>query len=110
LQDQTAIETLSELALVQVDRVQRSFFEAGDLVAGQPTIADKLSTLASALPGDVSVIHAFTTRAARVIDEVERDLETRQAASGGATNMESVVTGVLEAVSRFADVSKEVAR
>jgi NTP pyrophosphatase (non-canonical NTP hydrolase) len=110
LQDQTALDTLTELTSMQADRAQRSFFEAAELVADERSIAEKLLTLASSLPDDVGAVHAFTTRAAKAIDEVERDLEDRQAASGGATDVEAIVAKVLEAVSRFADTAKDLAQ
>ena len=110
LRDQSAIDKLTELASIQADRAQRSFFEATELVADERTVAEKLSILGSVLPGDVGVIHAFTEHAAKAIDGVEADLEERQAASGGATDTEAVVAKVLEAVSRFADTAKDLAQ
>ena len=62
--------------------------------------------LASHIPSDVAVVYTFTTRAAAAVDGVEHDLEERQAASGGATNMEDVASRVLEATAKFADAVK----
>jgi hypothetical protein len=66
--------------------------------------------LAGIVPDDVAVVHAFVTRAAKAIEGVERDLQERQAASGGATDMETVVSQVLQATSRFADSIKGLAK
>lgn len=105
LRDSTALEVLCGLATRDVERVLRSFFDAADLVAKERTLPEKLIALAGVIPGDVAIVHTFSTRAASAIEGVETDLLERQAASG-ASDRASVATQVLEATSRFADLAK----
>jgi hypothetical protein len=106
LRDITAIDALATLSTINPERVVRSFLDATALLARESDLHERLAVLASHVPSDVTVVHAFTTRAAAAIDGVERDLEERQAASGGATNVEDVASRVLAATSRFADAVK----
>lgn len=109
LRDQTALEELGRFLTVDPDTVVKSFHEAVELVAKDLTLQKKLAVVASSLPDDVAVVHRFVTRAAAAIEGVERDLKERQAASGGATDMEAVVAKVLETTAEFVDVAKELA-
>ena len=106
LRDTTAIDVLATVSTINPERVLRSFLDAVDIVAKELEVHQRLAVLASHIPSDVAVVHTFTTRAAAAIDGVERDLEERQAASGGATNMEDVASRVLEATAKFADAVK----
>lgn len=108
LRDTTAIDALAALSTINPDRVVRSFGDATELLAKDPELPERLAALASNVPSDVALVHLFTSRAAAAIDGVERDLEERQAASGGATNLEDVAARVLGATSRFADAVKEL--
>jgi hypothetical protein len=110
LRDNTAIDALTALAAAKPERAHRSFFEAAGLVTKERSLPQKLAVLAGIVPDDVAVVHAFVTRAAKAIEGVERDLQERQAASGGATDMETVVSQVLQATSRFADSIKGLAK
>jgi hypothetical protein len=109
LRDAVALDMLTALAATNMERVHRSFFEAADLIAKETALQEKLAVLAGCLPGDVAVVHAFVARATTAIEGVERDLQDRQAASGGPSDMEAVVSRVLEATSRFADAVKGLA-
>lgn len=109
LRDQVALEEVVRLALVRPDTVLRSFHEATDLVERERNLQERLAAVASPIPDDVAIVHRFTTLAATAIEGIERDLVDRQAASGGATDMEAVVEKVLNTTAHFMDTAKELA-
>lgn len=106
LRDHGAIDALLPLASAATDRVQRSFFAAADAIEKDMAIDQKLVLLASDVPGDVAIVHAFAIRAASALDGVDQDLAERQAAAGGATDMETTVADVIAATNRFSDAAK----
>lgn len=110
LRDTTADDALTTLAAASPERVHRSFFDAAGLITKERSLPQQLAVVAGTVPADVAVVHAFATRAAKAIEGVERDLQERQAATGGATDMEAVVSRVLQTTSRFADSVKGLAQ
>ena len=108
LGDHGAIEAFSSLASANNDRLQRSFFAAADAVQTDMPIDQRLVLLAGHVPADVAIVHAFATRADQALDSIERDLANRQAAAGGATDIETAVAEVLAATTRFSDAVKGI--
>ena len=108
LGDTSALNELTNLSVLDPGGVLRSFFGAGDLIAKSPSLPDKLVALASDMPAHVAIVHAFAGRAVSAMDSVERDLLSRQTASG-ATDIEMVAGKVLSATTRFADLAKGLA-
>jgi hypothetical protein len=109
LPDSTALDDLKDIAGIRADVVQRSLFEARDLLAKDLPIQEKLLAVASHVPDDVAVLHRFVSRAAAALDRVESDLKDRQAGSGGATEAEVAVERIRESTARLLDTAKELA-
>ncbi|CPR10479.1 hypothetical protein BN971_01874 [Mycobacterium bohemicum DSM 44277] len=110
LMDSNAIDELTKLASCEPQRALRAFNTAAEALTKDLTLPEKLTLVASDIPDLVAVVHDFATRAAKAIENVERDLLARQTDAGGATDLEKAATRVLEATNRFDDAIKRLTR
>lgn len=110
LRDMEALEFLGALASVIPADAQRSVFQAAELTESRLSSHEKLRLLASGLPDDVALVHAFARRAGLALDGVEADLGDRGSGSGASTDLPDVVEQVLKSTSRFAAAVEGLSR
>jgi hypothetical protein len=110
LPDTTALDELTVLAARDPQSVLRSLATAAEALKNEATLLEKLCLLASEVPDHVAAVHSFVTRASKAISGLERNLEQRQAATGGPSDVETAVLAVAEATNRFDEAVRGLAR
>ena len=107
LPDHGAARDLKALASCLDENEHRLLLRAAELVGTDPPFIERLRAVASSLPGTVTTISRFVTRAEQAMSGIARDLDERRAGGLEDETLEDVASGVLAAVGRLAEAVEE---